>query len=1011
MGKKKNCAKRMLKKMPQRQISPSISLCMMVKNEEEMLPRCLESAKAWVDEIIIVDTGSTDRTVEIARRYTEKIYFHSWFDDFSGMRNITLSYATGDWILVLDADEEVQNGSLIRGAVKDNQVNAMAVIVMNMGSKGEIHSRFNSIRLWRNGLGFSYRDIVHNQLQFYGPTCMVPITVLHYGYNQGSQKSEEKFTRTVNLLKRQLKEGSSNPAFTILNMIKIYVSFERYIDAINVGEELLASVDGLSALDQNLRGELLLAVALAHYKIGNYTRAKELYRRVLNAASYCVDALLGLGLVAMEAGNLEEAEKSFREYLRMWDKAVQELGSSLNVHHNSFPDQVYYNLGLVYMRRKEVRRAILHFEKAIQMNPRHGPAHVQLSEVYLLLGDSAKAKYHAQQVLNLNLKEAGLNAMGAVYIEEGKLQEAESCFRECLNEFPGSSYARHNLGALFWKKGRRLDAKRLFQEAVDADPHNFVFQSSLSKAEAYIKENPTISLCMMIKNEAKFLAGCLESVEGVVDEIVVVDTGSTDESMGIAKKFGVRFYEHPWFDDFSGMRNFTISHAMGDWILVLDGDEALEVKDKPVLRRFVRHALEQSAKGVTFIIYNYANRGRDETTGTSIRLFRNDGEIHYEGIVHNDLIIQGKILPSLIHVHHYGYDQGPAMAQAKFERTANLLRKMIAKDPEDIRAHYHLMKSYASIGLFVEAIREGEKTLDLVRRKGEKVGNTYLFDIYPLLGGYHRFVGELVKAERICQEGLQLDDRHPDLYYGLAAIENQRNSYAKSKEYCMLALSHLEDCQQGRAYFATTINSTRHRILANLAEICFRMKDFDEALKYCREALSEKPEFAEAYGLKAQILISRGLFESAERSLLKLKAIDPEFSHLWYNLGRCYLGQEKYEQAFNAFLLAREKLPDMVSIHHYLGKIALKKRKFKDAEESLLKAATLAPHDLDLLNELALVLEYNGNIGAAIEAFEAMDRLDPSIAGLKSKIAELYSRKGEMENAGVFIEQGANNFS
>ena len=88
--------------------NPTISLCMIVKDEEKFLPTCLESVKGYVDEIIIVDTGSTDRTIEIARRYNAKIYCHAWENSFSKARNYSLKYATGDWILILDADEEIE---------------------------------------------------------------------------------------------------------------------------------------------------------------------------------------------------------------------------------------------------------------------------------------------------------------------------------------------------------------------------------------------------------------------------------------------------------------------------------------------------------------------------------------------------------------------------------------------------------------------------------------------------------------------------------------------------------------------------------------------------------------------------------------------------------------------------------------------------------------------------------------------------------------------------------------
>ena len=84
-----------------------ISACMMVKNEEEMLPRCLNSIKHLIDELIVVDTGSTDKTIEIAESFGAKIYHHPWENNFSKHRNQSLGYATGDWILLVDADEEL----------------------------------------------------------------------------------------------------------------------------------------------------------------------------------------------------------------------------------------------------------------------------------------------------------------------------------------------------------------------------------------------------------------------------------------------------------------------------------------------------------------------------------------------------------------------------------------------------------------------------------------------------------------------------------------------------------------------------------------------------------------------------------------------------------------------------------------------------------------------------------------------------------------------------------------
>ena len=88
----------------------TISACMIVKNAEELLPQCLESVKDVVDEIIVVDTGSTDKSIEIAESYGAKMYHHPWENDFSKHRNQSIGYATGDWILWIDADEAVKEG-------------------------------------------------------------------------------------------------------------------------------------------------------------------------------------------------------------------------------------------------------------------------------------------------------------------------------------------------------------------------------------------------------------------------------------------------------------------------------------------------------------------------------------------------------------------------------------------------------------------------------------------------------------------------------------------------------------------------------------------------------------------------------------------------------------------------------------------------------------------------------------------------------------------------------------
>ncbi len=102
-------------------------------------------------------------------------------------------------------------------------------------------------------------------------------------------------------------------------------------------------------------------------------------------------------------------------------------------------------------------------------------------------------------------------------------------------------------------------------------------------------QKPTLSVCMIVKNEEKSLPRCLESIKNVADEIIIVDTGSTDNTMSIARDFGAKVYQYAWKDNFSEARNHSLSHASCDWILQIDADEEREQADIPKLRQAMCH--------------------------------------------------------------------------------------------------------------------------------------------------------------------------------------------------------------------------------------------------------------------------------------------------------------------------------------------------------------------------------------------------------------------------------------
>ncbi|TCZ76853.1 glycosyltransferase [Paenibacillus albiflavus] len=199
-----------------------ISLCMIVKDEERVLARCLDSVKGLVDEIIIVDTGSTDRTKEIASKYTDHVYDYTWSNDFAAARNESIRRATSEWILVLDADEYVQQAGI--ESLRTYLINKtpspytvlMVPIINYLGSANVDDSIVEATvaRVFKAGLGTHYTKPIHEQitnhdhrLQF----VQYPLRLYHTGYTEQTRKAKNKSERNLQILERLTETSASKP--------------------------------------------------------------------------------------------------------------------------------------------------------------------------------------------------------------------------------------------------------------------------------------------------------------------------------------------------------------------------------------------------------------------------------------------------------------------------------------------------------------------------------------------------------------------------------------------------------------------------------------------------------------------------------------------------------------------------------------------------------------------------------------------------------------------------------
>jgi glycosyltransferase involved in cell wall biosynthesis len=243
-----------------------------------------------------------------------------------------------------------------------------------------------------------------------------------------------------------------------------------------------------------------------------------------------------------------------------------------------------------------------------------------------------------------------------------------------------------------------------------------------------MRKRITISACMMIKDESENLHRCLNSMKSLVDEIIVVDTGSTDDSVQICEDCGAKVYHHEWADDYSLHRNQSIGYATGDWVFIIDADEEVEYK-KGLGPKNIRSqlALIENEYNSGAILLVDIQEERKPLRMNTTRFFRN-GQVKYEGIVHNQPNIKRDTSSYIegLHLNHYGYALSPSKMKVKKERTLRLLKKRIKLDPEDYLTYFYLAQIYSDSGDLQEAADNCEKYL-LTK---EKVGKRFMNAIY-----------------------------------------------------------------------------------------------------------------------------------------------------------------------------------------------------------------------------------------------------------------------------------------
>lgn len=309
-----------------------LSLCMVVKNEEHNLGRCLASVRHLVQEMVVVDTGSSDRTKEIALDYGAKVYHFPWQNDFSAARNFSLTQAAGDWVLFLDADEYMEQppGEVQALLEKDIQGYFIKVISYLGETQGNEYVATTALRMFRNHPGYRFCGKIHEQIlasiQELHPNAelaVAPLVIHHLGYLNKEIQDKHKIQRNKKLIKAALKDNPDDQ-FMRYNLATEHFRSGEYIKAVSMFEQVLNELDpGLSYAHLGYK-----KLITSYYVAGNYSKALDISRKALDLYPDYTDIwyLKGISLIKMD--DYVAASSCFRKCLDLGPAAVNYHGES-----------------------------------------------------------------------------------------------------------------------------------------------------------------------------------------------------------------------------------------------------------------------------------------------------------------------------------------------------------------------------------------------------------------------------------------------------------------------------------------------------------------------------------------------------------------------------------------------------------------------------------------------------------------------------------------------------------
>jgi glycosyltransferase involved in cell wall biosynthesis/thioredoxin-like negative regulator of GroEL len=851
-------------------MSATVSLCLIVRNEEAHLPDCLRSCASLFNEIIVVDTGSTDRTREVAAGLGARVFDFPWCDDFSAARNQALRHAGGDWIFWMDADDRLddENREKLRHLLEHLPDENLAFLIrcVSLGPDGKtVLSFVDHPRLFRRHGWVEWKYRVHEQvlpsiLRGGARMCQVDVRIQHRGYQDHTER-RRKDERNLRLLRLDARDHPEDYA-VFFHLGLTLVVLGQAAEAI---EPLRHSMRHAHPQDPTLRKAYAL-LAQAHRRLDQYDPALAVCAEGLKRFPDDTELLFQEAVLRIHRRDLAGGERCLRWLLTTppGDYIAVAVDPELR------GVKAHFNLAVVLRDQGRLAEAEAEFQQVVAEKPEFTEAWIGLTDLYLSQGRRERAEALLRRLQADPRRSAEARSVEARFlVATGDFPGARRVLETAVREAPASVGPRLALVPVLLAEGRDLAAaERVIQEILTLEPNNTQARLHLEAVRRRGGPAPAptarqrVSLTLIVRNEEARLSRCLKSAADLFDEVVVVDTGSTDRTRQAAAELGARVFDFPWCDDFSAARNESLRHAGGDWVFWMDADEWLDEDNRNRLRGLISSLKDENAAYVMqqLCLKQSALPGAagGDTSVAQVRLFRRLPGVAWEHRVYEQVLpsvrrLGGEMRHANVTILHGGY-QDAAEHRRKVERNLRLAQMEYFDRADDPYILFQL-------GLFHQQLGRAAESVAFLRRAVEHCtpSATFAAKMHALLAQGLQMLGQRAEALAACRRGRT---QHP-ADAELACQEAGLLADMGDPEAAAQCLRQLVPGPDGSARVAAEPGQrswARHQ----LARMALQRGRADEAEAHWKAAVAERPDHAVAWLELAELYLNQQRWSDVE---------------------------------------------------------------------------------------------------------------------------------------------------